>query len=50
MEISLSFEMKVLITSNYNEGLFVGVAWLSGESTAMTFSKSVVWSALAASP
>jgi hypothetical protein len=42
--------MKVLITSNYNEGPFVGVAWLSGESAAMTFSKSAVWSALSAAP
>jgi hypothetical protein len=50
MEILLSFEMKVLITSNYNEDRFVGVAWLSGESAAMTFSRSAVWSALAVSP
>jgi hypothetical protein len=49
MEISPSFEMKALITSNYNEGRFVGFAWLSGESAAMTFSKSAFWTALAGS-
>jgi len=42
--------MKALFTSMYNEGRFVGVAWLSGESAAMTFSKSAVCSALAGSP
>jgi hypothetical protein len=50
MEIPPSFEIKALITSNYIEGRFVGVAWLSGESAAITFKKSAIWSALAVSP
>jgi hypothetical protein len=42
MEIPPSLEMKNFIASNYNEGRFVHIVWLSGESAAMTFGKSVL--------